>query len=67
MMLPTMTLSFIEYLENNLRENPPKQRGVRTRERLKIAASKALEEKGYHALRVADDSDFIDSHYRTKK
>jgi AcrR family transcriptional regulator len=54
MMLPTMTLSFIEYLEKNLRENPPKQRGVRTRERLKIAAAKALEEKGYHALRVAD-------------
>lgn len=49
-----MTLSFIEHLENNLRDSPPKQRGVRTRERLKIAAAKALEEKGYHGLRVAD-------------
>jgi len=53
-MRSTMTLSFIEHLEKNLRENPPKQRGLRTRERLKIAAAKALEEKGYHALRVAD-------------
>lgn len=49
-----MTLSFIEHLENSLRDEPPKQRGLRTRERLKIAAAKALEEKGYHALRVAD-------------
>jgi TetR/AcrR family transcriptional repressor of nem operon len=54
MMPRIMTLSFIEYLENNLRENPPKQRGFRTRERLKIAAAKGLKEKGYHALRVAD-------------
>jgi TetR/AcrR family transcriptional repressor of nem operon len=50
----TMTLSFIEHLENGLRDNPPKQRGLRTRERLKIAAAKSLEEKGYHGLRVAD-------------
>ena len=50
----TMTLSFIEHLERSLRESPPKQRGLRTRERLKISAAKALEEKGYHGLRVAD-------------
>lgn len=50
----TMTLSFIEYLETQLRENPPQKRGLRTRERLKIAAARALEEKGYHGLRVAD-------------
>lgn len=49
-----MTLSFVEHLETQLRENPPKQRGLRTRERLKIAAARALESKGYHALRVAD-------------
>ena len=49
-----MTLSFIDYLERALLENPPKQRGLKTRERLKIAAAKALAEKGYHALRVAD-------------
>lgn len=48
------TLSFIDYLERVLRDNPPKQRGLKTRERLKIAAAKALAEKGYHALRVAD-------------
>lgn len=49
-----MTLSFIEYLEHSLRDNPPQQRGLRTRERLKIAAARALAERGYHALRVAD-------------
>jgi AcrR family transcriptional regulator len=49
-----MTLSFVDYLERALLENPPKQRGLKTRERLKIAAAKALAEKGYHALRVAD-------------
>lgn len=55
MLLPTMTsLSFIDYLETRLEEDPPKQRGARTRERLKIAAAKALEQKGYHDLRVAD-------------
>jgi AcrR family transcriptional regulator len=53
-MQSSMSLSFIEHLERNLAENPPKLRGARTRERLKIAAAKALEEKGYHALRVAD-------------
>lgn len=47
-------LSFIQHLERNLASDPPKQRGARTRERLKIAAAKALEAKGYHALRVAD-------------
>jgi TetR/AcrR family transcriptional repressor of nem operon len=50
----SMTLSFIDYLEKNLSDDPPKLRGARTRERLKIAAARALEEKGYHALRVAD-------------
>jgi len=49
-----MTLSFIEYLETQLRDSPPAKRGLRTRERLKIAAAKVLEEKGYHNLRVAD-------------
>lgn len=49
-----MTLSFIDYLETGLREAPPKQKGLRTRERLKIATAKVLEEKGYHAMRVSD-------------
>ncbi len=48
------TLSFVDYLETQLREAAPKQKGERTRERLKIATARMLEEKGYHAMRVAD-------------
>jgi AcrR family transcriptional regulator len=50
------TASFIEYLEHDLREFPPKQKGLRTRQRLKIAAARVLERDGYHAMRVADIS-----------
>ncbi|MDR3511680.1 MAG: TetR/AcrR family transcriptional regulator [Caulobacteraceae bacterium] len=49
-----MTLSFIDHLETALRETPPKQKGQRTRERLKIATAKVLEQRGYHAMRVSD-------------
>ena len=49
-----MNVSYIEYLESAFRDDPPKQKGQRTRERIKIATAKALEKKGYHALRVAD-------------
>lgn len=49
-----MTLSFIEHLETKLAADPPKQKGQRTRERLKIATAKVLEQKGYHAMRVTD-------------
>jgi TetR/AcrR family transcriptional repressor of nem operon len=51
-----MTLSFIEHLERQLRDSPPKQKGLRTRQRIKIATAKVLERDGYHALRVADIS-----------
>ncbi len=51
-----MSLSFVDYLEKRLAEDPPKQKGLRTRERLKIAAAKRLGESGYHALRVSDVS-----------
>lgn len=34
--------------------NPPKKKGERTREMLKIAAAKMLEEQGYHDLRLRD-------------
>ena len=49
-----MTLSFIEHLQRRLRDSPPKQKGLRTRERLKIATARVLERDGYHAMRVAD-------------
>jgi len=52
-----MTLSFIEHLETRLADDPPKQKGQRTRERLKIATARVLEQKGYHAMRVTDVTD----------
>src|ERR1700743_681002 len=51
------SLSFIDHLEARLESDPPKQKGERTRERLKIATAKMLEKKGYHAMRVSDVSD----------
>jgi AcrR family transcriptional regulator len=50
----TPSFSFVEYLETQLREAPPRQKGARTRERLKIATAMMLEEHGYHAMRVTD-------------
>lgn len=47
-------LSFVTWLERRLAEQPPKQKGQRTRERLRIATAKVLAEKGYHGLRVTD-------------
>lgn len=49
-----MTLSYIEHLEAGYLNDPPKQKGLRTRERIKIATAKVLEKKGYHAMRVSD-------------
>lgn len=48
------TLSFIDFLEARLRDAAPRQKGERTRERLKIATAKVMEERGYHAMRVSD-------------
>lgn len=52
-----MTLSFVAHLRKRLASDPPKQKGLRTRERLKIATATVLEEKGYHAMRVTDVSE----------
>lgn len=49
-----MTLSYIEHLEAAYRDDLPKQKGQRTRDRIKIATAKVLEKKGYHAMRVSD-------------
>ena len=51
---PARELSFIAFLEHRLRTTPPKQKGLRTRERLRIATARALASNGYHALRVTD-------------
>src|SRR5690349_16262000 len=47
-------LSFVDYLETKLRDDAPAQKGARTKERLKIATARMLEENGYHVMRVAD-------------
>lgn len=49
-----MTLSYIEHLKQRQRDAPPKQKGERTRQRLRIATAEALERTGYHAMRVLD-------------
>ncbi|MFN3523789.1 MAG: TetR/AcrR family transcriptional regulator [Phenylobacterium sp.] len=49
-----MQFSYIQHLEDELRDRPAKQKGQRTRERLKIATAKMLEQRGYHAMRVTD-------------
>lgn len=46
--------SFVAFLERRLAENPPLQKGQRTRERLRIATARVLAEKGYHGLRAID-------------
>jgi AcrR family transcriptional regulator len=51
---PIHELCFIAYLESRLGNSPPKQKGQRTRERLKISAAQLLQDKGYLALKVSD-------------
>jgi len=48
------SLSFVAYLRHRLREEPPAQKGERTRARLTLATAQMLEAKGYHAMRVTD-------------
>jgi AcrR family transcriptional regulator len=50
-------LSFIDFLDHRLKTTPPRQKGLRTRERLRIATARVLDSKGYHALRVIDVAD----------
>lgn len=46
--------SYTAQLERKLRTSPPKRKGDRTRERLKLAAARVLERVGYHAMRIVD-------------
>jgi AcrR family transcriptional regulator len=48
------SLSFVQFLESRLKDNAPRQKGARTRERIKIATAKMLGERGYHQMRVTD-------------
>ena len=45
---------FTALLEQKLKLSPPKRKGDRTREHLKLAAAHVLERVGYHAMRVSD-------------
>ena len=49
-------LSFIERLQWRLDNDPPKQKGLRTREKLKLAGARLLAERGIHELKAGDVS-----------
>lgn len=53
-MARTKAESFTSLLEDRLKTSPPKRKGDRTRERLKLAAAQVLERVGYHAMRIVD-------------
>ena len=46
--------SYIEWLTDRIESGYFKKKGERSRERLKLAAARNLETKGYHEMRVAD-------------
>ncbi|MGE0556337.1 MAG: TetR/AcrR family transcriptional regulator [Gemmatimonadales bacterium] len=48
------SLGFVDYLRRRLEDDPPAQKGERTRARLTLATAEMLEARGYHAMRVAD-------------
>jgi len=48
------SISFIHYLEKNLRDDHTLRKGAQTRERIKIATAKTLEAMGYHSMRIVD-------------
>lgn len=54
--LSTQQLSFIDRLEAKLASDPPRQKGLRTRERLKIACARLLDRAGFHNLKAGDVS-----------
>jgi AcrR family transcriptional regulator len=56
--LPThmYPMSFIERLDWRLANDPPRQKGQRTRERLKLACARLLDRGGFHNLRAGDVS-----------
>ncbi len=51
------TLAYAHVLEHEQSAEPNKRKGERTRDRLLLSAVRALEERGYHALRVRDICD----------
>lgn len=52
--MPRETESYTERLAAELKSNPPRRKGERTRRRLQLAAARVLERNGFHGLRVGD-------------
>ena len=52
-----MAESFTVTLGKRLQTDPPKRKGERTRDRLKLATAQVLQEVGFHAMRVSDITD----------
>jgi AcrR family transcriptional regulator len=46
--------SYTARLARHLETDPPRRKGERTRERIKLAAARVLERCGFHAMRVGD-------------
>ena len=51
---PAATFRFVDVLSERHQQAPERRKGERTRDRLKLAAVQALEQRGYLQLRVAD-------------
>ena len=52
--MPDSFDSYKQRLAHRLKTDPPKRKGERTRERMKLAAAEVLEKTGFHAMRVSD-------------
>lgn len=48
------TVRYAEHLEHQIRHAPKSTKGARTKDQLKLAAIRVLDEVGYHAMRVSD-------------
>ena len=53
-------LNFGDYLEQRQRTNPAKRKGERTKRRLESATVRALENKGFHNMRISDVCELAD-------
>ena len=59
--MPRQTESYTRRLTAELKSNPPKRKGERTRRRLELAAARVLERNGFHGLRVGDITSAADA------
>lgn len=59
--MPPQSESYTRRLTAELKSNPPKRKGERTRRRLELAAARVLERTGFHGLRVGDITSAADA------